>query len=251
MLLFDYLCFMEERLDKLLISRNLVANRTEAEKLIRETGVLVNGKFETKTGKRFDLDSIIEIPKNNWISKHALKLQEAISKWKLNLSGKYVADFGCGIGGSIQVYLREKVNKIYAIDRVENSLDSSIKDEPSVKKIYKPFRELKVDDIETKLDFAILDIEDQILKDTIPFIQSFFNPHALLVCSIKPQVEITDKKVNKGGFVKLKANVLDTLISHVKVVAKNNNMDFIDFTYSPFLHHSGNHELLVLLEKRE
>lgn len=242
---------MEERLDKLLISRNLVANRSVAEKLIRETGVLVNGNLETKTGKRFDVDSTIEIPKNEWLSKDALKMQEAISKWKLNLSGKSVADFGCGIGGTIQVFMKENAKNIYAIDRVLNSLDNSLNNDPNVTRIYKPFRELKIDDIAAKLEYAILDIEDLSIRETLPFIQSFFDADAFLICAIKPQIEIIDKKVNRGGVIKLKQNVLDSLINQVKDIAYSSNFNFFDYTYSPFLHKSGNHELLVLLQKRK
>ena len=82
--LFRYLCGMgEERLDKILIQRKLVTTRVRAEKIIRETGVLVNGKLVTKTGKRFPLDCEIEMLAEEipWVSRGAIKLLAAIEKW--------------------------------------------------------------------------------------------------------------------------------------------------------------------------
>ena len=52
---------MEERLDKLLLSRGLVSSRVRAERMIREVGVKVNGKLINKTGKKFPIDCTIEI----------------------------------------------------------------------------------------------------------------------------------------------------------------------------------------------
>ena len=52
---------MDERLDKLLIQKQLVSSRVIAEKLIIQTGVLVNGKLVTKPGKKIPIDSCIEL----------------------------------------------------------------------------------------------------------------------------------------------------------------------------------------------
>ena len=71
---------MEERLDKILIQRNLVSTRVRAERMIRETGVKVDGKLITKTGKKFPVDCKIELieEENPWVSRGAYKLLEAI-----------------------------------------------------------------------------------------------------------------------------------------------------------------------------
>ena len=52
---------MEERLDKLLIQRQLISSRVRAEKIIIESGVLVNGKLITKPGKKIPTDATIEL----------------------------------------------------------------------------------------------------------------------------------------------------------------------------------------------
>ena len=71
---------MEERLDKLLIQRNLVSSRVRAEQIIREIGVRVDGKMITKTGKKFPVDCKIEMIQEEipWVSRGALKLIEAL-----------------------------------------------------------------------------------------------------------------------------------------------------------------------------
>ena len=80
---------MEERLDKLLIQRNLVSSRVRAEQIIRETGVKVNGKLITKTGKKVPVDAHLEMISEElpWVSRGALKLLEAMNHWNPSLSG--------------------------------------------------------------------------------------------------------------------------------------------------------------------
>ena len=51
---------MEERIDKLLLQRQLVSSRARAEEMIREHGVRVDGKVITKSGKKVPVDAVIE-----------------------------------------------------------------------------------------------------------------------------------------------------------------------------------------------
>ena len=85
---------MEERLDKLLLQRNLVSSRVRAEQIIRETGVKVNGKLITKTGKKVPVDAQIEMISEElpWVSRGALKLLEAIQHWNPSLSERTFMD---------------------------------------------------------------------------------------------------------------------------------------------------------------
>ena len=87
---------MEERLDKLLIQRNLVSSRVRAEQIIREIGVRVDGKMITKTGKKFPVDCKIEMIQEEipWVSRGALKLIEAFNKWNPSVEGGVFLDIG-------------------------------------------------------------------------------------------------------------------------------------------------------------
>jgi len=95
---------MEERLDKLLVQLNLVDTRVNAEKLILEVGVNVNGKLIYKPGKKFKSDSKIKLVQVNddWLSLHAFKLLAALDKWKLVAENKICLDAFCGSSRSFR-----------------------------------------------------------------------------------------------------------------------------------------------------
>ena len=86
----------EERLDKILIQRNLVTTRTRAEQIIREVGVKVDGKLVTKTGKKFPVDCVIELVEEEipWVSRAALKLIDALEAWSPKISKGVFLDVG-------------------------------------------------------------------------------------------------------------------------------------------------------------
>jgi len=108
----------EERLDKLLVQLNLVSTRVRAEKIIKEDGVKVNGVLITKTGKRFPIDSKIELVAEEipWVSRGALKLIGAIEKWPLEINGKTFIDIGASTGGFTEVLLKNGASKVYCVD---------------------------------------------------------------------------------------------------------------------------------------
>ena len=119
---------MEERLDKILLQRNLVSTRTRAEKIIREVGVKVDGKLITKTGKKFPTDCVIEMVAEEipWVSRGALKLVEAIEKWDLIIKGKAFMDIGASTGGFTQVLLENGAEKVFCVDVGKNQLHKKI-----------------------------------------------------------------------------------------------------------------------------
>lgn len=241
---------MEERLDKLLIQRKLVANRSQAEKLIRETGVKVNGKLETKTGKRFPIDSEIIVPEDNWVSQDALKLLEAKEFWSLDFNDKIAADFGSGKGGAVEVFLKNGAKTIFAIDREKDLLDATLLASKKVLSVVGlPFRELTKKLIPESIEIAMVDVDSAPLNEVLPFIHEYIVQDGLVIAVLKPQLELKDKKLLRGGVVKLKQELIVDIIRRFTKESLNNNLSYVGHTMSPLLNETGNFELLVLLKK--
>ena len=116
----------EERLDKVLMDRNLVSTRVRAEQIIRESGVLVNGKLFTKPGKKVAVDATIELLAEEipWVSRGALKLVRAIETWSLTFEGKTVLDIGASTGGFTEVSLSKGALKVFAVDVGKDQLQA-------------------------------------------------------------------------------------------------------------------------------
>ena len=106
---------MDERIDKILVQRNLVETRVRAEEVISEVGVKVNGKLINKPGKKFAVDCKIELVSEEfpWISRESLKLVEALNKWKIDVTEGVFLDVDCSKGDFTDVLLTKGAKKVY------------------------------------------------------------------------------------------------------------------------------------------
>lgn len=249
---FDYLCRMEEeRIDKILIQRKLVSTRARAEKIIRETGVNVNGKLVTKTGKRFPIDCEIEMLAEEipWVSRGAIKLLSAIEKWNPIIEGGTFMDIGASTGGFTEVLLSNNAEKVFCVDVGRDQLHSKIdEDERTVNLEKTHVRELTPKLITEMNDGCVIDVSFISLEKIFPFIHSFLKPDAFVIALVKPQFEVGKKNIGKGGIVKDK-KLYPVVIESIKQLGKANNLTFIDLTDSPILGGDGNKEFLIYFKK--
>ena len=241
----------EERLDKILVQRRLVSTRVRAEKIIRETGVKVNGKLITKTGKKFPVDCKIEMLAEElpWVSRGAIKLLEAINVWKPEITNGTFMDVGASTGGFTEVLLKNNATKVYCIDVGTKQLNSKIQEDPRVVNLEKTnVRELTDKLIDGKTDGCVIDVSFISLTKVLPFVQTFLKPDAFVIALIKPQFEVGKKNVGKGGIVRNK-KLYPTVIENIKEQANLNRLAYLDHIPSPILGSNGNKEFLMLLRK--
>ena len=73
---------MKERLDMLIVKRNLVPSREKAKAIIMSGIVYVNGQKEDKAGTMFEDTALIEVRGSTlkYVSRGGLKLEKAIQK---------------------------------------------------------------------------------------------------------------------------------------------------------------------------
>lgn len=241
----------EERLDKILVQRKLVSSRVRAEKIIKETGVKVNGKLITKTGKRFPPDCQIELLAEElpWVSRGAVKLLEAIDKWDPVIRNKVFLDIGASTGGFTEVLLENGANKVYCVDVGTNQLHTKLKEDIRVVDLEKTHvRELTPKLIPEEVDGCVVDVSFISLTKIFPFIHPFLKKGAFVIALVKPQFEVGKKNIGKGGIVRDK-KLYPEVIQSIKESATLNQLKFSDVISSPILGGNGNHEFLMYLQK--
>ena len=241
----------EERLDKILLQRNLVTSRVRAEKIIREVGVRVDGKLINKTGKKFPLDCKIEMIQEEipWVSRGALKLIEAIEKWNPSIEGRTFMDIGASTGGFTEVLLQNGAKKVYCVDVGKDQLHAKIKADERIINLEKTHvRDLTSNIISEAIDGCVIDVSFISLEKIFPFIHSFLKTDAFVIALIKPQFEVGKDNIAKGGIVKNKS-LFPEVIERIKISAKDNNLIYQDHIVSPILGGEGNQEFLMLLKK--
>lgn len=242
---------MEERLDKILLQRNLVSSRVRAEQMIREVGVRVDGKLINKTGKKFPVDCKIEIIQEEipWVSRGALKLIEAIELWKPTIEGGTMLDIGASTGGFTEVLLQNGASKVFCVDVGKDQLHDKIKaDERAINLEKTHVRDLTSNLIKEAIDGCVIDVSFISLEKIFPFIHSFLKPNAFVIALVKPQFEVGKENIAKGGIVKNKS-LYPEVIEKIKASAKLNNLTYHEHIVSPILGGDGNQEFLMLLSR--
>ena len=108
----------KERLDILLVKRNLIQSRERAKTTIMAGQVLVDGQKIEKAGTIVKEDAIIRIigEKLPYVSRGGLKLEKAIKTFNLSLKDLIVTDVGASTGGFTDCALQNGSKKVYSID---------------------------------------------------------------------------------------------------------------------------------------
>jgi 23S rRNA (cytidine1920-2'-O)/16S rRNA (cytidine1409-2'-O)-methyltransferase len=242
---------MEERLDKILVQRNLVETRVQAEQIISEVGVKVNGKLINKPGKKFLTDCKIVMMEQEfeWSSIESIKMVSAIDKWKLNLKNGIFIDVDCAQGSFTEVLLFNEAAKVYSIDSNKDTLNSKIKSDARVIDFTgKHLRELTSYTIKDELDGCVINDAVLSLEKTMPFIHPFLKKDAFFVAVIKPQLEVSKENLKNNGSVR---NTLGypEMFETLKNIGETNNLKYIDHIDSPIIGKEGQHEFIMLFKK--
>jgi len=242
----------EERLDKIILQRNLVASRVRCERIIKESGVLVDGKLVNKPGRRFPLDVKIELLTEDipWVSRGALKLEQARTSWHIDFQNKIVLDIGASTGGFTEVALQNGASKCYCVDVGSNQLHERIKNDERVINLEKTHvRELTPKLIPDLADICVIDVSFISLEKIFPFIHAFIQPNGQIIALVKPQFEVGKEHIGKGGIVKDK-KLYPQVLEKIEKVGAQNYFHKKDIIESPILGGDGNREFLMWLEKK-
>ena len=102
---------MKERLDVLLVKRNLAESREKAKAVIMAGNVFVEGQREDKAGTTFPDTVQIEVRGHvlPYVSRGGLKLEKAIANFDVSVDGKVCTDVGSSTGGFTDCMLQNGV----------------------------------------------------------------------------------------------------------------------------------------------
>jgi len=242
---------MKERLDILLVKRNLAESREKAKAIIMSGSVFVEGQREDKAGSTFPEKAEIIIKGNTlkYVSRGGLKLAKAISHFELKLDGKICMDVGSSTGGFTDCMLQNGAVKVYAVDVGHGQLAWKLrKDERVICMEKTNIRYVTRSQIEEPIGFASIDVSFISLTKVLLPVRELLNEKGQVVCLIKPQFEAGREKVGKKGVVR------DRMV-HIEVIQKvieyADSIDFqiLNLEYSPIKGPEGNIEYLLHLQK--
>jgi 23S rRNA (cytidine1920-2'-O)/16S rRNA (cytidine1409-2'-O)-methyltransferase len=245
---------MKTRLDKLLVDRSLAPSRERAQALILAGQVLVNQQKIEKAGTCVDSAAAVQLlsPGLRYVSRGGLKLEKAITHWRIDLRGKTCLDIGASTGGFTDCMLQHGAARVIAVDTGYGQLDFSLRNDPRLRLLEKTnARYLDASSIAESVHFLAIDVAFISATLVLPAVLNAVAPPGApatavieIVVLVKPQFEAGRKAVGKGGIVRDPAVQL-AAVARVQDCLQSLGCQPSESIESPILGGEGNREFLL------
>jgi 23S rRNA (cytidine1920-2'-O)/16S rRNA (cytidine1409-2'-O)-methyltransferase len=238
---------VRRRLDTELVRRGLVASRTEAASAIRAGRVKVDGRHAQKTSTLVAPGEpvTIEGPPRPFVSRGGEKLDAALARFGIDVSGRRCLDAGASTGGFTDCLLRWGAAEVVAVDVGYGQLAWTIRTDPRVTVLERTnVRHLTVGDLPFRPDLIAVDLSFISLSAALPSLAEIADPSGDVVTLVKPQFEAGRADVGKGGVVRDPA-VWRRVLLEVMEVSRATGLAPRTVMASPLLGPAGNAEFLL------
>ena len=207
-----------QRLDLLLVERQLAPSRERAQSLIMAGKVLVNAERVDKPGKSVKLDSklVVQAQDHPYVSRGGVKLAGAIREFQIEVLDRIALDVGASTGGFTDCLLQHGAEKVYAVDVGYGQLAWKLRQDPRVVNLERTnIRYLDSVNLADPIQLVVVDASFISLRLILPKLYELMTVGSQLLALVKPQFEAGRKEVGKGGRVKeevVHARVLNEII---------------------------------------
>lgn len=237
------------RLDIYLTEKKLAKSRETAQRLIREGSVSIGGRVVTKPSFSLDESAPPEIVVSGglkYVSRGGLKLEAALDRFGLDVTGLDAVDIGASTGGFTDCLLQRGAERVRCIDVGRAQLDKRLAEDPRVTSFESMnARYLTPEQIGGSCELAVCDVSFISLTLIVHAVRSILAPDGKFVALIKPQFEAGRAALDKHGIVKERAYHVGAIES-VLGAADAEGLYCEGLTVSPIEGGDGNREYLAL-----
>jgi 23S rRNA (cytidine1920-2'-O)/16S rRNA (cytidine1409-2'-O)-methyltransferase len=236
------------RLDAELLRRSLVASRAEAQMLIADHRVRVNGAIADKSARQVSPADAIHVagPPRRFVSRGGEKLDHALDEFALDVRGRRILDAGASTGGFTDCLLQRGAAEVVALDVGHGQLHERVRADPRVVPLERRnVRTVTVGDLGGPVDMIVGDLSFISLTRVVGALVRVCQPGGPMVLLVKPQFEAGKAEVDRGrGVIRdpaVHARVRDE-VEHALTAA---GCAVLGWTDSPIAGADGNREFLV------
>lgn len=247
-----------QRLDILLVERQLATSRTQAQRLIKTGCVTLSGQSEPILKPGLKVDALCKItvtpdPADQYVSRGALKLIGALDQFSLDPTGLIALDIGQSTGGFTDCLLQRGATQVVGIEVGHDQLAERLRQDPRVI-CYEGVnaRALPQSLLEhtngNGFDLAVMDVSFISQTKILPCLAPLLRSGGTLISLVKPQFEVGREGLGKGGLVKdprLFDQVADTIQASCAALA----LKVTGYMESPITGGDGNQEFLLWAQK--
>jgi len=208
------------RLDQLLVGKGLFPSREQARRAVMAGDVKVGTRIAMKPSELLGEEALISIkPAQKYVGRGALKLENALDHFKIDVRGKTALDIGASTGGFTDCMLQRGAERVYAVDVGHGQLNWKLRNDPRVIVLERiNARSLSGEHVPEMIDVCVIDVSFISLTLVLPGAFDLINPTGVILALIKPQFELQRTDVGKGGIVRdpqLHQKAQDRLVAFV------------------------------------
>lgn len=242
----------KQRIDLLLVERELVETRSRAQARIMAGDAFVDGRRVDKAGTKVSVEATIELRGDDipYVSRGGLKLEAALDAFGYECTDKVVIDVGASTGGFTDCVLQRGARRVYAVDVGYGQLAWRLRqDERVISMERQNIRHLPAEAIEEPCDLAVIDCSFISLELVLPNTLTFLKPDGDVIALIKPQFEVGRENIARGGVVR-DEDARREAIERIVKSAAGLKLELRDAIDCPVHGPAGNVEHLVWLKRQ-
>lgn len=244
----------KQRLDILMVERNLCESRALAQRLIRAGEVKVNQHVIDKPGTEIDKEANIEVSKKPpYVSRGGEKLAKALSFFDLSVEGRICLDGGISTGGFTDCLLQAGAAKVYGVDVGYGQVAWKLRQDERVVLLERTnFRHLTPEKLygdREMANFGVMDLSFISLNKLLEPLWNLLSDPREVVFLVKPQFEVGRSRIGKNGVVRNPNDQADAIYEVLKN-AQAQGWQYGGLTDSPLTGPAGNIEYLLWLKSQ-
>jgi 23S rRNA (cytidine1920-2'-O)/16S rRNA (cytidine1409-2'-O)-methyltransferase len=242
---------VKERIDKLMVQRQLAGSRERARALILAGRVIVDDQTIDKVGTQISSDATIRLRGEDipYVSRGGLKLARALELFDIVVAGRIAIDVGASTGGFTDCLLQNGAARVFSIDVGYGQLAWTLRTDARVVNLERTnIRNITAEQLDVVPDLAVIDASFISLEKVLPATLALLQPNSDVVALIKPQFEVGRGHVGKGGVVR-NPEQHAVVVDKIKQLAVHLGCQVKGVCESPLLGAKGNREFLIHLRK--
>lgn len=192
-----------QRLDRLLVERGLARSRGQAQTLIRDGAVRVDGEVVRRAAEPVAAAAAVTARHDPYVSRAAHKLLGALADLDLRVGGRAL-DAGSSTGGFTQVLLERGCTQVHAVDVGTDQLAPGLRADPRVVVHEQTnLRDLRLDQLGGEpVDLTVADVSFISLTLLVAPLAAATDPRGTMLLMVKPQFEVGRQRLGRGGVVR-------------------------------------------------
>lgn len=239
------------RLDAFLFENGYYESRARAASAIKAGKVKVDGKTARKPASKIADTAQIEAQQEHpWVSRGGLKLDHALRSFAVDVEKRVCLDVGSSTGGFTDVLLSFGAAKVYAVDVGRGQLhEKLLKNQRVISMESTDARTLVSEQFDPIPGLVVCDASFISAMKVLGRSMEIVEPGAELITLVKPQFEVGQDNIGRGGLVRDPVMARSALVNVTNWLTSQ-NWQVLATDTSPIKGGDGNTEFLVHARKK-